>query len=462
MASTLYILLPSRAVARELPQWSERAHPFALVSDSGALQQQGHQTFVQLRAVATAAKQVTLLLAASDVSLMSVKIPPMSAAKLKAALPNLLEDQLLADPAELILLSAPPVAGMCTIAAVERSWMESLHAEMQAFGPKKLTAHALSMTMQADPGTMSAIVDPEEQVTELAFQLAGQLGGGLTLDRLGDAESSESPEQTARQVLQTLRLFSGEVALKVWLPADQLSLYQHVYDVDNAGALSPDMYGGGMGLDPQAGTGPEARHEPELEPGQTLQFNVVDWHCRIAGISSSTINLMSPVSQNNLSSFDWNRWRWPLTLAAAALLVNLVGLNLQWLVLKREAQGLTDSLTQAYRTSFPRESVIRDPLAQMQQKINLSKKIAGESVPDDFLVLASQFGLVWDSAMAGKTQLPSITSIEYRDRSLFIKIKSTGLLPLEQIRTGLQRYALLLVSSTDGVLQVRPARGDEK
>jgi hypothetical protein len=98
----------------------------------------------------------------------------------------------------------------------------------------------------------------------------------------------------------------------------------------------------------------------------------------------------------------------------------------------------------------------------MQQKINLSKKIAGQSTPEDFLVLAAQFGQVWDAAIAGKPVAPSVISMEYRERSLFVKIKSSNLLPLDVLRTGLQEHALTLVSSADGLLQIKSSQGDKK
>jgi hypothetical protein len=45
---------------------------------------------------------------------------------------------------------------------------------------------------------------------------------------------------------------------------------------------------------------------------------------------------------------------------------------------------------------------------------------------------------------------------------LFVKIKSAGLLQVDQFKAGLQAHALVLVSTSDGVLQIRPDRGDGK
>lgn len=429
MASTLYILLPSKAVAHSSPEWVRLARPFALVSDEGGILQHGRQTLADLKALAANARQVSLLLAASDVSLMSVKVPPMSAAKLKLALPNLLEDQLLGDPAELILLSTPVQNGACTIAAVDKVWMESLHETMQVLGAKRLTAHTLSMSMRFEPDASSVIVDLDEHVTELAMRFADQNGLGLTFMR----DVQTDLQAVVSQVLQTLSVFANQAELKVAVSAEHLAAFQQAA--------------------PQADT---------QDGAQKYHFQTLDWNTRIAGLSPSAIDLMSSVSHANQSSFDWTRWRWPLGLAAAAVLVNLAALNFQWLSMQREARALSDALTQTYRTSFPKETVILDPLAQMQQKINLGRKLAGLSTPDDFLVLAAQFGQVWDTVTAGKPAGPAVVSMEYREHSLFIKIKSSGQLPMEQFKTALQEYALVLVSSTDGVLQVRPGRGENK
>jgi general secretion pathway protein L len=430
MASTLYILLPSKAHALEFEQgdWVKHARPFALISDEGNIVQKGQQALVDLKELATSSRQVVLLLAASDVSLIPVKVPPMSVAKLKAALPNLIEDQLLADPAELILLSNAPVNGVCTIAAVDRSWMESLHAQMQILGARKLMAYSLSMTMKTEPETLTSIIDTEGNVSELAFRRDGQFGAGLTLNQTAHRTLTLD---SAQQVLQTLNLFANETNLKVFMASESIEFYQQAAASDET-------------------------------TGRAFSFQAIDWNTRIAGISTSSIDLMSTVSHDNQTSFDWSKWRWPLGLAVAALIFNLAGINFQWLSMKREAQGLRDSLTQSYRSSFPKESVILDPLVQMQQKINLSKKIAGQSTPEDFLVLASQFGQVWDAAIVGKPVAPSVVSMEYRERSLFVKVKSSNLLPLDQLRSGLKEHALTLVSSSDGLLQIKSSRGDKK
>jgi general secretion pathway protein L len=428
MASTLYILLPSKAVAQGSSAWVELARPFALVSEDGTILQQGRQSLASLKNLATNARQVSLLLAASDVTLASVKVPPMAANKLKAALPNLVEDKLLTDPAELIFLSEQPVDGVCTIAVVDRSWMELLHTQCQILGARKLTAHTLSMAMRFSSDAASVILEPEAHVLELALRINGQAGAGLALEY---DRSNESPTSAAHQVLQTLSLLAPETSINVSLSGDLLVSYEQAAADDSVFS-------------------------------QQFHFHEIDWKTRLDGLSVSSLNLMSSVSHANQTSFDWAKWRWPLGLAASALIINLIGLNFQWLSMKREARGLNESLTQTYRNTFPKESVILDPIAQMEQKIDLSRKLAGQSTEDDFLVLAAQFGQVWDTVVAGTEPGPSVVSMEYREHKLFVKIKSISLLPIEQFKTSLKGHSLILVSTTDGVLQIRPSKGYQK
>ncbi len=90
--STLYIRLPSKAAAEHLQPEAGFDCAFALASDNGALEREGNAALSQLAAAITAAQRVVLLLAASDVSLLQVQMPPMSASRLKAALPNMVEE----------------------------------------------------------------------------------------------------------------------------------------------------------------------------------------------------------------------------------------------------------------------------------------------------------------------------------------------------------------------------------
>ena len=96
--SILYIRHPPKAAFDAAPV--PLPCRFALVSNHGAVEREGLSALPSLADTIRQAARVVLLLAASDVSLLRVKVPPLSNARLKVALPNLVEDQLMSDPAE--------------------------------------------------------------------------------------------------------------------------------------------------------------------------------------------------------------------------------------------------------------------------------------------------------------------------------------------------------------------------
>ena len=66
---------------------------------------------------------------------MRVKAPPLSASKLKAALPALVEEQVLGDPADCVLAAtAEDSEGLRTVAVVQRAWLEVLVKALLAQG----------------------------------------------------------------------------------------------------------------------------------------------------------------------------------------------------------------------------------------------------------------------------------------------------------------------------------------
>lgn len=419
MLSTLYILLPSKTVALAQTDWTALACPFALVSNEGMVQQHGEQPLSQLKDLIGKVRQVTMLLAASDVTVLQIKAPPLSAVKLKAALYNLVEDQLASDPAGAVLVSTPVQNGVCTVAATDKKWIEALSHAIYDLGARKIAAYASQLCLELQPGAHSAFVDAGQGGVELALRSAEFEGFGLTL-------TPDTETQAVADVLQALKLFVPEGTLSLYVPAQQQPVYQQACERDAAVA-------------------------------QRVTVRPISWSARIAAVPApgkSSLDLMEGVSVRNAGKLDLQAWRWPLILAGLALLVNVAGLNTEWISMKREAKALSDSMTQAFRASYPKETVLR-PLEQMQQKISLSRKLAGQSTPDDFLVLTSQFAQAWDRVIAG-TATASVVSLEYRERSLFVKTKAQGMLPIEQIRAALADQSLALVSSADGVLQVKP------
>ena len=427
MASTLYISIPPRATLQSNAEWSSLALSFALISDEGHVQQQGQKRLSDLRDLAASARQLSLMLAASDVSLLTSKVPPMSAAKLKAALPNLFEEQMTCDPADVVMVATAIVDGAVTVAVVDRRWLEMLAKHVKDFPVKKMMAFPAQLGLPmpvpvpltvsgnddaTKAGAASAVARVEQYHAGIELVLRNGIFAGLGLV-LDQADQS--------QCLQMLAVLSGADQVQLQVPSHTQEEWQRALE--------------------------------EQQLSGRIQLTSASWQNRVAGLNNSALDMMQGLDSAHKASFEWAPWRWPLRLAAMVVVVNLVGLNVQWISLKKEADHLNASLTQIYRSAYPAETIILDPLAQMQQKVALSQRMAGQLAPNDFILLMSRFTQVWDGLMAGKTG--TIVSVDYKERSLFVKPRSSSDIPLEQLRAALNAQSLTMSSSADGVLQIQ-------
>ncbi|MBB3121875.1 type II secretion system protein GspL [Pseudoduganella violacea] len=403
--TTLYIRYPARSAAD-----SGALHncQFALVGEGGNVMQQGAGAPGNLASVVAGARRVVLLLAASDVSLLRVKVPPLSGARLKAALPGLVEEQVLGDPADCALAIAPAQAEESerTVAVAQRAWLEVLVQAVVAQGAHSVSALPAQLCLPLQPGAVSAALTPADGALELALRQSQYQGLGMTVAI--DADNA----------LHTLRALAGDTPITLYLPA----------------AL-------------------RAQYEPLLanHPGITLEEE--HWAHWIAAARGLQLDLALGLSAlSGTQARKWQRWRWPLRIAALAVLVNVAGMNIEWLRLKREADSVRQAMTQTFRAAYPKEAVILDPAAQMRKNIALAKANSGEVAPDEFTALSAAFG----EALAGLARHDIAASIEYRERSLTVKLKpdSVDANGLAQVKAALAGRKLALTETAPGIWKI--------
>jgi general secretion pathway protein L len=416
MASTLYIQLPSKALAHSVPDWKNLAFSYAFASGDGKVLNSGSKVWTDLQSELSGPKHVALILAATDVTLLEAMVPVMPAAKLKAALPNLLEDQLIGDISEMSLQASAVVGGACTVAVAETAWLETVSAAAYALGANKVVAYPAQMLVQPESEATTVLVAPEEGSASLVIRPQNQIAFAVSL-------SADSPEALNAEIIQALSLFVPDAQITMYVAPDQFEQFQS--------QLS------------------------ESESASRVELFSLTWSARIAGFNSTTLDLLRSLSTSSNSTINWRAWRWPIALAALAILVNVVALNTEWIRLKREADALSQALTRTYRSAFPQDNVVLDPLLQMRQQIAASKKFAGQSTPDDFAVLASQFASVWDSLSQGDPA-NGIASFEYREHTLSVKPKKAGAVSVDALRSALQTKALALTVTKEGVFQIKP------
>ena len=396
--STLYIRHPARA------EGEHALCRFALVTDGGAIDQHGEGPLRNLGDLVGTSRRIVLLLAAADVTLLSVQAPPLSGARLKAALPGLVEEHILGDPSDAVLVAAPEQPdGTRPIAVVERDWLEAIVRSLLAQGARAVTAVPAQLCLPLQPGSVAAAISG----VELTLRQSLFQGFGLALDA------------TPAVVLQTARAFGGDAPLVLYVPRAQLGEYQ---------ALAQ-----------------------EAGPGITLETD--DWTHWIAGSKSTALDLVSGLGAAGAPTRDWRRWRWPITLVSLAIAVNLIGLNVDWLRLRREANTIRQSMTQTFRSVYPRETAILDPVLQMRQNVARARANTGDVAPDDYTYMTAAFG----EAVRSTGRPVGIASIEYRERALTVKVKPETVDPglTGQLRTALANRKLTLEEAAPGNWVIR-------
>jgi general secretion pathway protein L len=397
--STLYIRLPARA------DHEGALARFALVADGGSVTQQGAGALRSMGDAIAASRHVVLLLAAADVTLLQVKTPPLSAARLKAALPSLVEEQVLGDPEDCVLVAAPAQTddGMRTIAVTQRAWLESIVKALLVQGARTVSAVPSQLCLPLAPGNVSGAIDAD------GITLRHGLYQGMGLAVAGSAAVA----------LQTVRALAGDSPLNLYVEPAQLGEYQALV----------------------------------LEAGPGIHVEAEHWAHWIAGAKSTTLDLVPGLGAAGAPVRDWKKWRLPLALAALALVVNLAGLNIQWLRMKREAQAIQLGMTQTFRAAYPKDVVSSDPEAQMRQNIARARAMQGQVGADEFIAMAAVFGDVARS-------LPrpiELASLAYRERAMTVKVKPESADPAagKMLKDLLAPRGLELDESAPGVWVVR-------
>jgi general secretion pathway protein L len=395
--TTLYIRHPARA------EGEGALCRFAVVNDGGIIEQQGEGPLRGLTDLVAASRRVVLLLAAPDVTLLDVQAPPLSGARLKAALPGLVEEHILGDPLDAVLVAGPAQpGGTRPVAVVQRDWLEPLVRILLAQGARVVTALPSQLCLPLQPGSVTASIG----YGDLTLRQSLYQGIGLALD--GNPSAA----------LQTVRALAGDAPLVLYVPPEQLGEYQ---------ALA-------------------------LEAGPGIALEADDWAHWIAGARSAALDLVPGLGAAGAAQRDWRRWRWPLRLAALALLVNLAGMNFEWIRLRREADAIRQQMTTTFRSAYPREPAI-DPVAQMRQNIARARANSGQLAPDEFTWLAAAFG----EAARTLPRPPGIASIEYRERALSVKVKPETVDPASTnaLRAALSAQNMSLQEAAAGTWQIR-------
>lgn len=410
---------------------------YALVANQGFITRHGSKQLSGMAEDIAGATRIVLILAAVDVNLLRTSIPPLSEARLKMALPHLVEERLLFDPLDCVIVAdrkrkyksqmqgqpqgpssnEGAAENMRLIAVVQRDWLMLVVDSVRALGGQHLQVAPAQLCLPLDvSGVAIATVTDHGGEVDVALRIAAEEGIGWT-------PSSFSGQSIAQEVLIGLEAVLPKQPVILYVPDSNFLTYQALVTANVS--VRPD-----------------------------------DWSLWINGAqelrNSGGLDLMQGLqASSGLTPINWYRWRWPLGLVVSLLLVNIVCLNADWWNLRDEASTLRSGMIQRYRTAYPSETVILDPIAQMKQKITAYGRDNGQIRQDDFIVLTANVGEIW-SALPQQAEHRAITALEYHERHLLVRFKSAADADMAEInlKKNMQRKRLTLSHPTPTVLQI--------
>ncbi|MFC5427301.1 type II secretion system protein GspL [Paraburkholderia denitrificans] len=417
--STLMVLMPPRDPAVHSQEWQLPELPFVLLDKAGNTQRTGRAALALL----PRASSTVLLIAARDLLMMQVAVPPLKGPRLRQALPNVVEDQLIQDPQTCHLALDPQsmADGRHTVAAIDRGWLRFLVEGFSAAGHRALRAVPVARCLplpetHAPEAAVEPAVEPTvESVVEPAVEPVIVCVFGPVMSTAPALLAGDAPEQA---------LSAPDAALELAV----------VRGASEQGFAVP-AEGAAATIAALAGDAPVALYSLSDLPGESSAAVLPGAQpLTLEAIARRALACRFDLCQFEFAAQPWRldratlrRLRVPLALVAASLAVAIVGANLQWLMLARQRDAIEVQMTETLLHAFPNTTVVLDPAGQMTRGLQQLRTAAGEPSPDDFLALAD--GL---ARSLGPVPANAIAALDYRERRLDVTFQ-----PGVNVDTGL-------------------------
>lgn len=329
------------------------------------------------------ASSVDVVFDASDVFITTIDPPKLAEGKLRMALPNILEERLLADPADCHFAfrqtrgggTGPSEAPKLPVAVVDRGLLTKALDALTESGYRVRAAYSEIYTVPPPAaGVLSVRIGRGRGVARSGVH------DGFAFD-LGD------------EVPPTLALAVRQLGIK----------HIHAYGRE-ASRLAPLAEGLGAQVDVHA-------DEVELESTDGA-VNLLQGAFAQGGMMGS----FTPGGL--LPALTARALRVPLAWSAAAVVVAVAGMNIYYLKLDSESRALRSQMEASFRSNFPQITAIVDPIEQTRRQMSELRSRAGIPSANDFSVLNARTALLLSIAPIG-----SVAAMEYRDNALKVKFR---------------------------------------
>ncbi len=373
----------------------------------GRLLQSGEASLSSIAAMRAPGGRLILVLPACDVTLFRLQVPPLSPARLQAALPAIVEENILSSAEDCVIVVGPAQDGMRRVAVAERAWLSALLEPFVAQGWQDITALPAHDALAPDnaAGTEGAVAMLRLHAcgVELCLRLAAAEPIGLLLP----AVLAQQPDA----ILDTIAALAPGRSLSLLLPTGLPDGFRSAIDAHASRVpLSVTEYG---------------------------------WPLWQDAMQRCDLDLAEPLIGASPASAVPGRWRRTLQMAAALLLLHLTSLTFSSHGLQREADGLKRQMLASFRQALPDETTIVDPLLQMRRRHASLQGIGSWAG-----MLAGVDGALREIA-EGAAVAP-IKSARYDDAMLTLRWQSAAERPSrEALAAALGRRGLTIVETVD-------------
>ena len=410
----LWVLAPPHRALAGTAKLSESTVVGYVALDAGGEMRSGEVSIALL----PRCQRADLVFDGGDVFHAEVAAPRLSEARLRLALPNLLEDLLLADPTQCQIAFLPTARGTdktagatpaLPVAAIDRGLLTRLLDVLASAGLRPRAAYSAIYLLP--PPAADALP---------VFAARGRLVARTALHEgvACDLDDGDQPPAALRLAL----------ASRAW-PRIRAMGPQAQRLADEAAALGVPVDLAERPIDPAAADG---------------AINLLQGAFARGGMLSDPARLR--LSLRSL--------RAPLAWVAVAAAVFVAGMNGYWLKLQSEAGELRGRMATAFRSAFADAEMV-DPIVQTQRELVRLRARAGQSSAGDFTALNAQVAQLLAAAPVGM-----LAAVEYRDATLQLKFKSPPEPALQnQLRAQAVQQGLQLRFDADGSARLSAGGG---
>ncbi|WP_133649721.1 type II secretion system protein GspL [Paraburkholderia flava] len=419
--STLIVLLPPRDPAVPSQEWQLPDLPFLLLDKSGRTQRAGRSSLALL----PRASSTVLIVAARDLLMLASPVPPLKGPRLRQALPNVVEDQLIQDPQTChIAVDPKPFDGkQHVLAIVDRGWFRFLVEAFTAAGHRAVRAVPVTRCLpvplvaaaaQTDIDAAVAVAEAEQTADAAIVPptiVAAVLGTVVSTAPMLLGETA--PLETAAPRLE-LAVARGSLGEGLAVPAGAIA--GTLTALAGTAPVVLHVLTDLPGNEPRLGSNAQTELAAQVGGAQSLPFET---------LARRALECRFDLCQFEFASQPWRldratlrRLRLPLMLAVASLVIAVIGANVQWMMLARQRDAVNAQMTELLLNAFPKTTVVLDAPDQMSRQLQQLRVAAGELSPDDFLTLAD--GL---ARSLGPVPVNAIAGLDYHDRRLDVTFK---------------------------------------